>query len=452
MIDRARFGIVGDGRADDAAALEHAIAEAGGPVVLPAGDYRLGRTVEWRMAEVGRCGLSGGGAARLIMAGAGPALRLVGTHRGTANPASVSEATRDRERFPLVDGLEIVGDHPEACGIELRGCFKPILTRLFIHQCRHGLHLVERNRDVLIHGCQIYHNRGVGIFLEGVNLHQTNIHDNHLSYNRGGAIRVAGSEVRNLQIVGNDIEYNTDPEQPDVADILLDARGASIREGSIVGNQVQAVRGPGGANIRLLGDSDERRHKIGHLTITGNQLSNQDVNLDIRHAQGIAISGNSFFGGWERSIRVMGSDYVTIGANVIDRNPDYHRQLPDIADGILLEDCSGCAITGLVLSRLRGPGARGGVIEVRRSREVTISACQVVEAGGTPLVLEAVRNGIVQGCILRRGAAEDAAAGERRALRVAGACANVLIAHCLVEGEIEGPEQGMTVEAIQRLG
>src|SRR6266487_1645521 len=139
MIDKARFGIVGDGRADDAVALEHAFAAAGGPVELPAGDYRLGRTVEWRLAEVGRCSISGRGVARLIMAGAGPALRLLGSHQGTASPPSVAETTLNRERLPLVDGLEIVGEHPEADGIEVRGCFKPILTRLFIHQCRHGL-------------------------------------------------------------------------------------------------------------------------------------------------------------------------------------------------------------------------------------------------------------------------------------------------------------------------
>src|SRR6478672_9476577 len=60
MIDKARFGIVGDGRADDAAALERAFAAAEGPVALPPGDYRLGRTVEWRLEEFGRCSLAGG--------------------------------------------------------------------------------------------------------------------------------------------------------------------------------------------------------------------------------------------------------------------------------------------------------------------------------------------------------------------------------------------------------
>src|SRR3712207_585166 len=102
MIDKARFGIVGDGRTDDAAALEHAFAAAGGPVVLPPGDYRLGRTMEWRLADVGRCSLSGNGVARLIMAGPGPALRLLGSHQGSAAPSSVTATTLNRERVPLV--------------------------------------------------------------------------------------------------------------------------------------------------------------------------------------------------------------------------------------------------------------------------------------------------------------------------------------------------------------
>ena len=115
---------------------------------------------------------------------------------------------------------------------------------------------------------------------------------------------------------------------------------------------MQAVASPDGANIRLLGDSDGQREKIGHISITGNQLSNQSVNLDIRHARGLAIAGNTLFGAAERSIRVRGSDFVTMGSNSIFRNPDYDRQLPGIIDGILIEDSTACALTGPM--QLRG--------------------------------------------------------------------------------------------------
>jgi hypothetical protein len=51
-----------------------------------------------------------------------------------------------------------------------------------------SIHLVKRDRNVIVADCHIYNNTGAGIFLDAVNLHQTNIHGNHISYckQRGG--------------------------------------------------------------------------------------------------------------------------------------------------------------------------------------------------------------------------------------------------------------------------
>jgi len=83
-----------------------------------------------------------------------------------------------------------------------------LLSNLLIRECRHGIHFVKRNRNPIISSCHIYHNKGCGVYFEGVNLHQVNIADSHISYNAGGGIKVFNSEIRNLQICGNDIEYN----------------------------------------------------------------------------------------------------------------------------------------------------------------------------------------------------------------------------------------------------
>jgi len=72
------------------------------------------------------------------MAGPGPALKFLGTHGGTANPRSVKENVWQRERNPLVDGLEIVGGHPKAIGLWLEGTMQPIVTRLAMRQALHG--------------------------------------------------------------------------------------------------------------------------------------------------------------------------------------------------------------------------------------------------------------------------------------------------------------------------
>ena len=67
--------------------------------------------------------------------------------------------------------------------------------RLLIRHCRHGVHLVQRNRNVVVADCHVYENRGVGIFLDAVNLHQINVTGCHVSYNDGGGIVVRAGEV-----------------------------------------------------------------------------------------------------------------------------------------------------------------------------------------------------------------------------------------------------------------
>src|SRR5690606_12535084 len=155
--------------------------------------------------------------------------------------------------MPTVRDLEITADHPEGDGIELVGTMQATIEGVLIHKMRHGIRLHRRNRNVLINACHIYHNTGVGVFLDEVNLHQINIVGNHISYNRLGGIRIEKSEIRNLQITGNDIEYNnhrthgTEPKP--TAEITIDtqAPGATVDEVTICSNTIQATVSPGGA-------------------------------------------------------------------------------------------------------------------------------------------------------------------------------------------------------------
>src|SRR5438876_290945 len=103
-----------------------------------------------------------------------------------------------------------------------------------------GEYVISRPLHVPLH----LHGRvsidGSGIYFDRVNLHQTNVHGNHISYCKQGGLKVVGSEIRNLQICSNDIEYNYDLKVPDCCDILLDCRAGTVREGTIVGNTIQA--------------------------------------------------------------------------------------------------------------------------------------------------------------------------------------------------------------------
>src|SRR5262249_3002029 len=122
------FGARGDGQADDTTAILHAIEKGDGNLVFPRGNYLIRRPLAIPLERLGRVSVTGQGCtAPLLMAGAGPALHLVGTHQKTALPADVAEGVWQKERLPTVEGLEVVGRHPEADGIRIDGAMQPTL-------------------------------------------------------------------------------------------------------------------------------------------------------------------------------------------------------------------------------------------------------------------------------------------------------------------------------------
>ena len=52
------------------------------------------------------------------------------------------------------------------------------------------------NRNVSVADSHIYENRGVGIFYDDVNLHQSNITNCHISYNALGGVVSRGGGVQ----------------------------------------------------------------------------------------------------------------------------------------------------------------------------------------------------------------------------------------------------------------
>jgi len=295
------FGAKGDGRADDTLAMQHAIEKGDGVVHLPRGEYRLTRPIAVPLDQWGRLGIHGGGVAKVIMAGAGPAFHLVGTHTQTALPTQFKEGVWQKERMPHLSDFEIVGAHPQADGIRIEGVMQPTLRGMLIRKCRHGIHLVKRNRNVIIAECHIYDNSGVGVYLDHVNLHQINITGNHISYCRRAGILVQNGEVRNIQIVGNDIEYNYADDGDDCADVYFDARQGTIREGTIVGCTIQAKHSPNGANVRIRG-GEENPNQVGLLAITGNLIGSQATAVHLQSCRAISLTGNSIYSGYLNAI------------------------------------------------------------------------------------------------------------------------------------------------------
>lgn len=395
------FGAVGDGRADDTEALRHAVEQGSGQLVLPRGTYRLKTPLEIDLDRFGPIALCGqGGTARLLMDGPGPAVRLVGTHTKSADPASFEARVWQRQRMPTVSDLEIVGNHDQADGIELEGTMQPTIAGVSIRHCRYGVHLVKRNRNLLLADSHIYEGRGpaIGVYFDGVNLHQSIITGCHISYCKHAGIKIKKSEIRNLQITGCDIEYNHDVNNPDSADVWIDAREGTVREGTIASNTIQAKGSPRGANVRIEGPPREGSAGAGLWTITGNILQDQQINVWLRHCRGVILTGNSFASAYERSLVLEDCRHVVVGANAFDHNPDYTG--PRI-DGIRVLRSAGINLQNLILEGSRaGDAEQGGAIEVVDSSEVLVLGCQVLDPEFRGVEVRNCRNTKVVECTI----------------------------------------------------
>ena len=355
------------------------IATNGGTLLLKEGVHRITGTLEFALGGKGSTIIRpAGGPVTLIMDGAGPAIRITGSHEGTASPTSFKPDTWN-ERMPLIEGIEIVGNHPEADGIELLRTFEAVVSKVGVRWCRHGIHLVERNRNVTISDVNLYQNRGIGLFLDDVNLHQINVGNSHISYNQGGGVIVRNGNVRNLQITGCDIEANMpgDDTATTAANILLDVSGMpddksrSIAEVAITGCTLQhssnysgkdfKVLAPGGANIRFLG---KKLAPIDSVTISGNVLSDTELNVDLRACTDITLTGNNFFAPNPDNLHVTDCKRVIVNGNTF--NP---REF-DRPGRIVFDACQDCILSN---NTFRALNAEGGAIIVRESARMSLT-------------------------------------------------------------------------------
>jgi hypothetical protein len=374
-----QFGAVGDGRADDTDALQHTVNDGDGVLELTKGTYRITRPIVLDTAQRGYLGIRGDqGTARVVMAGPGPAFKIIGDHQGTANPTTVQPHTWLRERMPLISGFEIVGDHPEADGIELFRTMKTTIRAVLIRECRYGIHLIERNRNFILSDSHLYRCTDSGLFLDHVNLHQTNILGNHISYNRRAGIRQLNGDVHNIQITGNDIEYNSGADGA-TGEILLEVpESGVISEYTIAGNTIQATPDATHANIRIIGRAGDLPTTIRLVAINGNVIGDRHMNINIENGQRISITGNTIYGGAALNVRLHHCMNAVIGSNTIVSNPSGY---PDRSiDGLLLERCVGCSVIGNVMNDSDfGSADAGGCVTLRDCRETAVSSCQILD-------------------------------------------------------------------------
>ena len=380
MSDVIQFGAAGDGLYDDTAAIQHAVAMGDGLLQFPPGTYIVSRPIEVMLSEHGPLGIEGaGGTSRIVMKGKGPAFRLVGSHSGTGDPNSRKGNVPTHQRLPTVRNIEVEGAHPEADGFELVETLQSVFEGVLVTKCRHGIHLVKRNRNVLISHCHLYFNTGIGIYLDGVNLHQINIASSHISYNRLGGIRIERSEVRNLQITGNDIEYNnhrahkTEPEP--TAEIYIDASAerASVNEVTIASNTIQATNSPSGSNIRILEKPDKSRPP-GLFAISGNIIGSQENNVHLTGCYGISIAGNCIYSGKNRNLLIEDSRLINLSGNT------FRRHTPSYGTGVRFTGSSDITFTGCSIldETEEGEPHLDALLELEDCQRINVSGSQFI--------------------------------------------------------------------------
>ena len=459
IADVKAFGAIGDGTTDDTDAIQKAVDSGRGRIVFPKGVYRLTRPVEAVLDRIGYLSIEGNGVARIEMAGAGPALRIIGTHQASADPGKFSAKVWDNQRMPLIDAIAIVGKHDEAVGIEADGTMQITLTRLHLRSLLHGIHLVKNNRNVAIADCHIYHNRGIGVFYDNVNLHQSNITGCHVSYCGGGGIVSIAGNVRNIHIAGCDIESNMSVDTPPTANVLIDCRGSQYgtAEVAITGCTIQHNNpSPDSANVRIIGNSDPTAKlpviREGNVTITGNVLSDVQVNLHLKECRGVAITGNTLWQGYKHNILFESCSNIVMGANNLDRNPRYdYGNTADANNSVVMRDCDDCTISGLHVTNVwRAPAA----VTLENCRRINLSDCTILDCDNLGLLLKNVVNSRIAGCIIRDDRKKTSGDGEEskvtKTIRVEGG-KGLLISNNFLDGPIESTSDAV-IEVANTVG
>lgn len=398
------FGAKGDGEADDTDVLQKAIDSRAGAIFLQRGTFKITKPLVVDLSKVGFTAFISDGTARIVMAGPGPAIQFIGTHTGTAAPSTFKEEVWQNERMPRVERIEIVGGHAEADGIQARGTMQLTIQDVNIRGVRHAIHLVERNRNVLISACHIYHNRGAGIFFDAVNLHQTNINACHISYNGGGGVVARGGDVRNIHISGCDIEANMSEDGPATANVLIDCTDGSVGEIAIVGCTIQhSSKAKDSANIRILGKGVVARQNeplnvnCGNVTIGDNVLSDVQTNIHLAGVRGATLTGNTFWQGYEHNLLVEDCSHLVIGSNAMERNPIYNYA-SEAKNAVVLRNSRDCTINALHLHNVQQCEA-GLVIDSCQRMQVT--GCSVLDCENAGILLRNVTGSRVSDCLIR---------------------------------------------------
>lgn len=330
------FGAVGNGIADDTAAIQAAINSGAGTVFFPKGVYLV------------RNSTSGNGGpynapvlytvSNQTLCGEGDASEIkLGPHTTLGN---YTIRTTDTDNVKIMN-LKINGNKTEqtAPGDEFSHCIA-----------------VWNSRNITIENCTLVNSIGDGILVAAGPF---------------AGSPPTGAFSENIQIIGNKFDLNTRQG-------ISVVRGRNVR---IIGNDISNTTGVGpGAGIDI--EADFLNDIVDNITIVGNTITNNNWGvLTIAPngpAKNITITGNTFSNNRSAEIRMKGEN-ITISNNILEipsgRSTPYAsidmdtcRQISIVGNTIIgsnsgdsggircMARCEGISIVGNNIEKTRGPG------------------------------------------------------------------------------------------------
>src|SRR4029077_1982389 len=112
---------------------------------------------------------------------------------------------------------------------------------------------------------------------------------------------------------------------------------------------------PDSANIRIIGRSNPSKSqpivREGNVAITGNVLSDVQVNIHLRDCRGVTVTGNTLWQGYRHNLLVEDCTGVVVGPNNLDRNPRYdYGNTQEANNSVVFRGCDDCILNSLLVT------------------------------------------------------------------------------------------------------
>jgi hypothetical protein len=188
--------------------------------------------------------------------------------------------------------------------------------------------------------------------------------------------------------------------------VLIDCTGSAYGTGevAITGCTIQHNSpSPESANIRIVGRSEPTAEqgvvREGHVTITGNVLSDVQVNVHLRECRGVILTGNTFWMGYRHNLLVEDCSNIVIGPNIFDRNPRYaYGNSLEAKNSVVVRRSEDCTLSGLHITNVWKDTAG---LRIEDCRRLNVTGCTILDCDGAGLLLENVSDSRVSSCLVR---------------------------------------------------